>query len=215
SDVEHEARVGLQRVWHVQHGTHRGGCDERDQSAADNRQSDQQAERGAQHPFESHPVPAGVVDGDRADDRRRQSQIEQRGVSQQQPWIDELIFAPARAAGRTVLHLDAKSAEGVDIVADLSDRLAISGLAAGGFRSILCSNLLEHVVDRTQIALALLEIVPQRGYLFVSGPYRYPLHPDPIDSMFRPTPRELAGLFPGTRLQREAIIKNGRYLDEF
>ena len=32
--------------------------------------------------------------------------------------------------------------------------------------------------------------------------------------MFRPTPRELAGLFPGTRLQREAIIKDGRYLDE-
>jgi len=134
--------------------------------------------------------------------------------TQEQPWIDELIFAPARAAGRTVLHLDAKSAEGVDIVADLSDRLAISGLAARGFRSILCSNLLEHVVDRGQIALALLEIVPQRGYLFVSGPYRYPLHPDPIDSMFRPTPRELAGLFPGTRLQREAIIKNGSYLDE-
>src|SRR2546423_6135898 len=115
--------------------------------------------------------------------------------TQEQPWIDELIFAPARAAGRTVLHLDAKSDEGVDIVADLSDRHAISGLAARGFRSILCSNLLEHVVDRAQIARTLLEILPQGGYLLVSGPYRYPRHSDPFDSMFRPTPSELANVF--------------------
>src|SRR4051812_38894652 len=42
--------------------------------------------------------------------------------TREQPRIDELIFAPARADGRTVLHLDAKSDEGVDIVTDLSDR---------------------------------------------------------------------------------------------
>jgi hypothetical protein len=134
--------------------------------------------------------------------------------TQEQPWIDELIFAPARAAGRTVSHLDAKSAEGVDIVTDLSDRQAISVLAARGFRSILCSNLLEHVVDRAQIASALLEIIPAGGYLFVSGPYRYPRHSDPFDSMFRPTPVELAGLFPLTRLHAQAVVKDGNYFDE-
>jgi len=112
------------------------------------------------------------------------------------------------------LHLDAKSDEGVDIVTDLSDRHAISGLAARGFRSILCSNLLEHVVDRAQIARALLEILPPGGYLLVSGPYRYPRHSDPFDSMFRPTPSELANVFLGTRTHAQAIVKDGSYLDE-
>lgn len=111
--------------------------------------------------------------------------------------------------------MDAKPAAGVDIVADLDDEPAISALKSRGFKSILCSNLLEHVRDRAAIAKRLVELVPHGGYLFVSGPYRYPYHPDPIDTMFRPTPDELAAIFPGTRLERQAVVTNGTYFDEF
>jgi hypothetical protein len=135
--------------------------------------------------------------------------------TQEQPWIDGAIFAPLRAANRTVLHLDARVDAGVDIVADLSDPSAVTALAGRGFRSVLCSNLLEHVVDRQAVARTLLTLVPaDGGVLIVSCPYRYPYHPDPIDSMFRPTPRELADLFPGTRLANQAIVRDGTYGDQ-
>jgi hypothetical protein len=135
--------------------------------------------------------------------------------SHEQPWIDEAIFSPARSAGRTVLHLDAKAAPGVDIVADLEDPATVRAMKAHGFKSVLCSNLLEHVLDRQKVARTLLELVPaEGGILIVSCPYRYPYHPDPIDSMFRPTPEELADLFPGTRIQRQAIVCDGTYGDQ-
>jgi SAM-dependent methyltransferase len=134
--------------------------------------------------------------------------------SLEQPWIDRSICAPARAAKRTVLHLDAKAAPGVDIVADLGDPATLESLGKQDFKSVLCSNLLEHVADPERIARTLLELVPQGGYLFVSCPYRYPFHPDPIDTRLRPTPQELADLFPGTRIVAQAVVRDGTYLDQ-
>jgi SAM-dependent methyltransferase len=131
-----------------------------------------------------------------------------------QPWVEQRIFAPLRAAGHAVSHLDAKPADGVDIVADLMEPGALTALRGRGFRSVLCSNLLEHVQDPAGIARSLAAIVPPRGYLFVTCPYRYPFHPDPIDTMFRPTPAELARLFPGTRIDRQVVIRDGTYLDQ-
>jgi hypothetical protein len=138
----------------------------------------------------------------------------QRFRSLEQPWIDREIFAPARRLGHPVSHLDAKPAEGVDIVADLGDLAALDAVARRGYRSVFCSNLLEHVENREAIAGALVGLVPEGGYLFVSCPYRYPWHPDPIDTMFRPTPPELAALFGGTRLERQAVISDGNYFDQ-
>jgi hypothetical protein len=114
-----------------------------------------------------------------------------------------------------VLHLDAKAAPGVDIVADLGDPDTVKAMKGRGFQSLLCSNLLEHVEDRQQVARTLLELVPAHGgILIVSCPYRYPYHPDPIDSRFRPTPSELADLFPGTRIERQATVRDGTYGDQ-
>jgi hypothetical protein len=138
----------------------------------------------------------------------------QRFRSIEQPWIDREIFASARHAGHLVSHLDAKAAPGVDIVADLGNPGALEGLVRRGYRSVFCSNLLEHVRNREAIARTLVWLVPPGGYLFVSCPYRYPYHPDPIDTMFRPTPTELAALFSGTRLYREAVIVGGNYFHE-
>ncbi len=133
--------------------------------------------------------------------------------SLEQPWIDRSIFAPARAAKRTVMHLDAKAAPGVDIVGDLADPATVAALTRQAFKSVMCSNLLEHVADRHSIASTLLALVPGGGYLFVSCPYRYPFHPDPIDTRFRPTPQQLAELFPGTRIVAQAVVRDGTYLD--
>src|SRR6266700_833050 len=87
-----------------------------------------------------------------------------------QPWIDQNIFAPIRARGGAVYHLDIKAAEGVDIVGDLFDPAFLDRIARMQVKSILVSNLFEHVTNRQDIADVLLKIVPPAGYIIVSGP---------------------------------------------
>jgi len=126
-----------------------------------------------------------------------------------QPWIDREIFAPARRAGRTVIHADLKPAPGVDLVGDLSDPAFRASLRALGIQSLLCANLLEHVPEPGQIAHGLLDILPPGGWLFVTVPRAFPYHPDPIDTLFRPSPSELAALFPGTELIAGEVLNCG------
>ena len=136
----------------------------------------------------------------------------ERFRTEEQPWIDDYIFRPARERGYVISHMDRRDEPGVDIVGDLADDDFLERLIRMKFQSIFCSNLLEHVVGREAIATALAASVSAGGYLFVSCPFRFPFHPDPIDTMFRPGPEELAALFPGTRIYRQAIIAGGTYL---
>ena len=126
-----------------------------------------------------------------------------------QPWIDRLLFAPARAVGRPVVHVDQKQTAGVDLSGDLEDDAFLAVLESRMFRSVLCANLLEHVVDPARLAVRCARIVPPGGYLFVSVPYRFPYHEDPIDTLFRPSPKQLAALFPGTHVCEQAIVSGG------
>lgn len=132
--------------------------------------------------------------------------------TQDQPWIDRYIFGPARARNQVVKHLDIRSGRGVDIVGDLTNRSFLDELAAMKFKSVFCSNLFEHVVNRDEIARVITRVVPVSGYVFVSCPYKFPYHPDPIDTMFRPNVRELAAMFPGTAIRRGAIVSAGSFL---
>lgn len=126
-----------------------------------------------------------------------------------QPWIDRHIFAPAQQRNQAVTHLDLQAAPGVDLVGDLQDPAFLERVAALNFKSVFCSNLLEHVPNREAIAATLLRVLPQGGLLFVSCPYRFPYHPDPIDTMYRPNAQELADLFPGTSVVKQQIVNCG------
>jgi hypothetical protein len=129
-----------------------------------------------------------------------------------QPWIDANIFAPMRQRGDgTVYHLDIKAAEGVDIVGDLFDPDFLDRIARMQVKSILVSNLFEHVTNRQDIADVLLKIVPAGGYIIVSGPKDYPYHADPIDTMFRPTIEQMHAHFPGTEVIDSAVIDSGNW----
>ncbi len=125
-----------------------------------------------------------------------------------QPWIDEFIFKPARDAGLKVINVDIKENPGVDLVGDVTDPSFMNKLKEIGFKSVICSNLLEHVPseNREGICNSLLELIPQNGYFFVSGPYKFPYHPDPIDTMFRPNIEGMAKLFPEATLIESSII---------
>ncbi len=132
-----------------------------------------------------------------------------------QPWIAAELFRPLAARGIEVIHVDKRAASGVDIVADLTDPADLARLRQLGPRALLCCNLLEHVADPALLARHCLDLLPEAGLLFVTVPFSYPHHRDPIDTLYRPNPAELTRLFAGARLVEGAILDSGAsYLDE-
>ena len=82
----------------------------------------------------------------------------------EQPWIDENLFFPARAMGYSVIHLDMKNDVGVDIVGDLCDPIFLEKLSQMNIKSVLCSNLLEHVLNREEICKNISSIIHSEGF---------------------------------------------------
>ncbi len=107
-----------------------------------------------------------------------------------QPHIDANVYAPLRAREVQVSHLDGKAEPGVDIVADVT---TLDGVDLE-FDVVICTNLLEHVVDLEATLRNILRVVAPSGTLILTVPRRYPIHHDPIDTGFRPTPETLAKL---------------------
>lgn len=127
----------------------------------------------------------------------------------EQPWIDENLFYPARTIGYSVIHMDIKNDVGVDIVGDLYDSNFLQKLAKMNIKSVLCSNLLEHVLTREEVCKIISSIVPVGGYLFITVPYNYPYHCDPIDTMFRPSVDELSNFFSYYKILQSGIVEGG------
>ncbi len=126
-----------------------------------------------------------------------------------QPWIDGELVRPLRARGIEIVHVDWREGSGVDVRADLADPADLSRLRALGPRALLCCNLLEHVIDPGRVARHCLDILDRGGLVFVTVPFSYPYHRDPIDTMYRPSPAELGALFAGARLLDGTILGAG------
>jgi SAM-dependent methyltransferase len=107
-----------------------------------------------------------------------------------QPHIDQNVFAPLRARGLEIVHADAKHEPGVDVVLDVT---TLAGIESE-FDLVLCTNLLEHVVDREGTLANAKRVVRPGGLLLLTVPLRYPIHADPIDTGYRPSAQELARL---------------------
>jgi SAM-dependent methyltransferase len=112
-----------------------------------------------------------------------------------QSFIDEGIFRPLVRRGVPVVHTDIKAAAGVDVVADIMNDDDLERLRGLGAKTILCSNMLEHVPAASRMAERLATLVPPGGVLLVTVPNSYPFHPDPIDTLLRPDTQQLSGLF--------------------
>lgn len=128
---------------------------------------------------------------------------------QTQPWTGQLLFRPLRARGIDVVHVDTRDGAGVDVRADLTDPSDLAPLRALRPRALLCCNILEHVADPDRLARHCLDLLESGGLVFVTVPFSYPYHRDPIDTMYRPSPAELGALFAGARLLDAAIIGAG------
>jgi hypothetical protein len=126
-----------------------------------------------------------------------------------QPWTERSLFQPLRDRGVEIVHVDRRDEAGIDLRADLTDPADLPRLCALRPRALLCCNLLEHVTEPDRLARHCLDILPKSGLVFVTAPFSYPYHRDPIDTMYRPSPVELEALFAGARLIDAAIIGAG------
>lgn len=123
-----------------------------------------------------------------------------------QPHIDRLVFAPLRARGARVVHVDGRGGDGVDAVLDVvADDPPPSLVAVADV--VVCANMLEHVTDRAALVALLLRVARPGGHLVVTVPHRYPYHEDPIDTGYRPTPDELAAALGGTTVVARALVE--------
>lgn len=127
-----------------------------------------------------------------------------------QPHVGAL-FDRLEAQGLRVVHCDMKAAPGVDEVGDVFDPAFQERMRRYDADLLLCSNLLEHLTDPAAFASACGSLVKPGGYGLFTVPFSYPYHPDPIDTMFRPSPAELVKLLPGWQIAEGEIIEAGRY----
>jgi hypothetical protein len=104
------------------------------------------------------------------------------------------------------VHVDTKASPGVDVVGDFLASDTLARLRARSFRSVICSNLLEHVADPELVARCVVSLIPKRGIILATCPYEYPFHADPIDNGLRPRPEELAAMFPSTRMLQGEVV---------
>jgi hypothetical protein len=130
------------------------------------------------------------------------------------PYIDGNIFEPLRRRGIEIVHVDSKIADGVDLAGDITSPDTQQKILALKPKALLCNNLLEHVKNRNAVCAGIKQILPAGGYAFVSVPYHYPYHPDPIDTGFRPSVDQLSSLFPGFKLQHSDTVEFGNYFEQ-
>ena len=124
-----------------------------------------------------------------------------------QPHTDRYLFRPLRERGIKLVHMDFRDGDGIDIRADILSDSDLPRIMAFKPKAILCCNILEHVREPERLARRCMEIVGPGGLIFVTVPRSYPHHRDPIDTMYRPAPDDLAELF------RPASMLNGEIVD--
>ena len=122
-----------------------------------------------------------------------------------QPHIDENVFKPLREQGKSIYYLDQKKSDGVDLVYDLERVQAVD--IGKQFDLVICCNLLEHVRKPGELAALLIDLTSKNGFLLITVPRAYRHHADPIDTMFRPSVKELLLMFPGLKVIREAVVR--------
>lgn len=130
---------------------------------------------------------------------------------QMQPHVAERFIRPLEADGIRFVHCDMKQADGVDEVGDILDPEFRRRLRRYGASLLVCSNLLEHLTEPRRFAAACGELVGDGGFGLFSVPLSYPYHPDPIDTMLRLTPGELAAMLPEWAVVRSTELEAGNY----
>lgn len=128
-----------------------------------------------------------------------------------QSYVEDLVFEPLSKRAVRVVHVDLHEDPGVDIAGDIYDDAVFNKLRQLNPQSLICSNVVEHVPDRFTFVRRVQDLVPSGGYLFATAPFSFPYHPDPIDTYYRPSPRELSELFSNFEVIEHAVVEDATY----
>jgi hypothetical protein len=133
------------------------------------------------------------------------------------PYIQAEIFQPLISAGANVVHSDQHKGAGIDVSGDVFDPEVQARLRALHPDAVLACNIMEHLESRLREGFPgiLDTLLRSGGVLVVTVPYSYPYHADPIDTLYRPSPADIAALFPRYAVVASAVIRSGSYGDEF
>ena len=130
------------------------------------------------------------------------------------PHIQEELIAPLEERGIAIIHSDMKVGDGIDVAGDIFKQDTQNSLRSLNIKLLLCCNMMEHVKSPESLADIIDKIMPEGAFLLVSVPYSYPLHMDPIDTYFRPSPEKIAGIFPNFDLVDSSIVESTTYLQD-
>ncbi len=130
-------------------------------------------------------------------------------ITKVQPHIYYNLIEPLYKKGIKIINVDIKKEKGVDIIANILDKSNRERIKNIDYKNILCSNVLEHIIDLKNFCDSLSELLPLEGYLIITVPYKYPYHPDPIDTMFRPSINQLEEYFHQMELVLGEIVDCG------
>lgn len=133
-------------------------------------------------------------------------------VYKYQPHLYNNIIKPTIDSGAKIINYDLFPGKGVDISGDLFDDNVFNKLKEYNFRYIYLFNVLEHVEDKEKLCLRIEELLEKNGTILISVPHSYPIHYDPIDNGFRPTPKEIADLFPNCEIIDSKIVIDHNFL---
>lgn len=128
-----------------------------------------------------------------------------------QYWIDNYIFSKLRNRQVQITHLDVFAGLGIDLVGNLYDDRFWQNFENTRVNAVFLNNVLEHVQDKKMLCERVLKLLNKDGYIFVSVPFKYPYHPNPVDSLFRPTISEVEKLFPKTKLVDGEYVACGTF----
>jgi len=127
------------------------------------------------------------------------------------PHIHELVHQPLIDRGIRIVCSDIRDGDGIDVAGDIYDAHVREQLERVGAKSLLCCNILEHLEDRATFAATCSALVGPGGYVIATVPFSFPYHLDPIDTYYRPTPDEIASLFPDFEIVNQEIVRDGDY----
>ncbi|MDA7587011.1 class I SAM-dependent methyltransferase [Alphaproteobacteria bacterium] len=134
-----------------------------------------------------------------------------------QPHVKTMLIDPCENVGCIFINHDIKHDIGVDIVGDLLDTKVVDVLKNLDCDIIVASNILEHI-ERAQLdnfIVALKKIVAKGKVVIITVPFSYPIHFDPIDTYFRPSPDELVSFFTGFCILDRGVLSSGPYWNDF
>ena len=130
------------------------------------------------------------------------------------PHIYENIYVPLISSNKKLYTSDLKQEIDNDFSGDIFDSDFFNLLKKQKFDFLFCFNVLEHVESPKAFINRCVDFLPSGSLVFVSVPFSYPHHNDPIDTLFRPSPSELSGIVTNSIQLDELVIVDDTFIQD-